>query len=100
MDRKERIEFFILVKEKMEEIAEIIKEHNAGPEFMASYCFGLACDPQDEGPQSYEFLAGYSVDDEDELTVMFNVMAHSYASEQGNDDDDEPTNTIEYWLKK
>jgi hypothetical protein len=100
MTKEKRIEVFILIREKMEEIADIIKERKAGPDFMATYCFGLACDPEDDEPQSYEFLAGYSVDDEDELSVMFNVMAHSYAAEQGRGDDDEPTNSIEYWLKK
>jgi hypothetical protein len=101
MTREKRIEVFILVREKMEEIADIIKDNNAGPEFMATYCFGLSCDEgQNDGPESYEFLAGYSVDGGEELNIMFNVMAHSFAAEQDDDDDDEPTNSIEYWLKK
>lgn len=101
MTREQRIEIFILVREKMEEIADIIKENDAGPEFMATYCFGLSCDEGDDKPESYEFLAGYSVDGSDELNIMFNVMAHSYVAEQDkDDDDDEPTNSIEYWLKK
>jgi len=101
MDRKERIEMFLLIRKKMEEIAEIVKEHKIGHEFMATYCFGLSCDESEEDtPQSYEFLAGYSVDERDELDLMFNVMSHSYESEHGDDDDDEPTNTIEYWLNK
>jgi hypothetical protein len=101
MTREKRIEVFILVREKMEEIADIIKDNDAGPEFMATYCFGLSCDEgQNDGPESYEFLAGYSVDGGEELNIMFNVMAHSFAAEQDDDDDDEPTNSIEYWLKK
>ncbi len=103
MTREQRIEMFILVREKMDEIADIVKEHNAGPDFMATYCFGLACDEgQDDGPESYEFLAGYSVDGTEELNIMFNVMEHSYVSEQKDDDDDDdlPTNSIEYWLNK
>ncbi len=55
----------------------------------------------EDSPESYEFLAGYSVDGGEELNIMFNVMAHSFVAEQDNDDDDdEPTNSIEYWLKK
>jgi len=102
MTREKRIEMFILVREKMDEIADIIKDNNAGPEFMATYCFGLACDDDNEdSPESYEFLAGYSVDGGEELNIMFNVMAHSFVAEQDDDDDDdEQTNSIEYWLKK
>jgi len=102
--REKRIEVFILIREKMEEIADIIKENDAAKDFMTTYCFGLACDEgmkDDEYPESYEFLAGYSVDDNDELNMMFNVVAHSFqVQEEEDDDDDEPTNSIEYWLKK
>lgn len=100
MTKEKRIEVFILIREKMDEIAEIIRNNNAGPEFMCSYCFGMICDTdEDESPESYEFLAGYSADDSDELSVMFNVIAHSFTTND-DDDNDEPTNSIEYWLKK
>lgn len=103
MTREKRIEVFILIREKMEEIADIIKENGAASDFMTTYCFGLACDEgskEDEYPASFEFLAGYSVDDTDELNMMFNVVAHSYQAQEDEDDDDEPTDSIEYWLKK
>lgn len=104
MTREERIEVFILIREKMDEIADIIKTNDAGPDFMSTYCFGLSCsETDDDSPVSYEFLTGYSVDGGDELNVMFNVMAHTYVAQKDDDDDDdddEPTNSIEYWLKK
>jgi hypothetical protein len=101
MTREKRIEMFILIREKMDEIADIIKTNDAGPEFMSTYCFGLCCnESDDDAPVSYEYLTGYSVDGGDELNVMLNVMVHTYAAQEDNDDDDEPTNSIEYWLKK
>jgi hypothetical protein len=66
---------------------------------MATYCFGLVCDEdQDSESAKYEFIAGHSVDESDELNMMFNVVAHNFVSQA--DDDELPTDSIEYWLKK
>ena len=42
MDLKKRVELFLLLKVKMEEVMAIIDEHGARDEFLASYCFGLS----------------------------------------------------------
>lgn len=100
MNIEKRVELFIQIREKIEEIFELIKEEKLEPDFMATYCFGLICDEdQDSDSAKYEFIAGHSAEDPDELSMMFNVVAHNFVSED-DDDDELPTDSIEYWLKK
>lgn len=99
MNVEKRVEVFIHIREKIDEIFEIIKANKLEQDFMATYCFGLVCDEgKDESSASYEFIAGHSVDEPEELNMMFNLVAHNFATQ--DDDDSLPTDSIEYWLKK
>lgn len=98
MDQKQRMEMFILIKEKMDEVVDIVNKYDAGQEFLATYCFGLIIDEDlKEEDCTYEFLAGFNACQEDEMESMFDAMHRCYVD--NSVDDDEPgTDNIDYWL--
>lgn len=99
MNIEKRVEVFIHIRDKIDEIFEVIKANKLEGDFMATYCFGLVCDEdQDSESAKYEFIAGHSVEESDELNIMFNVVAHNFVSQDA--DDELPTDSIEYWLRK
>ena len=99
MNRSKRVEMFIAIKEKMDEVVEIIRSNDAGDEFLASYCFGFMTDDGDEENSSYEFLAGFNAENETEIDAMFDAMHRCYLENSDNDDDDTPpSDSIDYWL--
>jgi hypothetical protein len=99
MDLKKRVKLFLLLKVKMEEVMAIIDEHGARDEFLASYCFGLSTDtPLDKvftKDTAYEFLAGFTADNLDEIDAMFEAMQRVYDQ---NQDSHGPSDSIDYWL--
>lgn len=93
MDSKQRAEVFIVVKQKLEEIMELIHETNPNGEYLASYCFGLPV--QEDGENTYEFFAGYTAETPEEIDAMLGTVINFYEANQEDDDD---TSDIDYWL--
>ena len=99
MNRTKRVEMFIAIKEKMDEVVEIIRSNDAGSEFLASYCFGFMIADEEEEGGSYEFLAGFNAENDTEIDAMFDAMHRCYVENSDNDDDDSPSSdSVDYWL--
>lgn len=98
MNRNKRVEMFIAIKEKMDEVVEIIRSNDAGNEFLASYCFGFMIDDEDQENSSYEFLAGFNAENENEIEAMFDAMHRCYEDNRDDDDDAPSTDSVDYWL--
>lgn len=102
MNRTKRVEMFIAIKEKMDEVVEIIRSNDAGSEFLASYCFGFMIDDEDGESSSYEFLAGFNAENDTEIDAMFDAMHRCYVENSDNEDDDDDdspsSDSIDYWL--
>lgn len=93
MDSKQRAEVFIVVKQKLEEIMELIHQTSPEGEYLASYCFGLPV--QEDGENTYEFFAGYTAETPEEIDAMLGTVINFYEANQEDDDD---TSDIDYWL--
>lgn len=103
MNRRDRMEMFVLIKQKMDEIMDIVRDHGLEDEFLTSYCFGLAVDVEetDDEEGACEFFAGFSAADATELAAMITAMEKCYTDGMmRNNDNDEPTDSIDYWLNK
>jgi|DEB0MinimDraft_4_1074332.scaffolds.fasta_scaffold152121_2 hypothetical protein len=102
MNRTKRVEMFIAIKEKMDEVVEIIRSNDANNEFLASYCFGFMIDDEDQESNSYEFLAGFNAENDTEIDAMFDAMHRCYLENSDNDEDDDDdtpsSDSIDYWL--
>ena len=93
MDSKQRAEVFIVVKQKLEEIMELIHETSAEGEYLASYWFGLPVREDDDN--TYEFFAGYIAETPEEINAMLGTVVNFYEANQEDGDD---TSDIDYWL--
>ena len=93
MDSKQRAEVFIVVKQKLEEIMELIHEPSPEGEYLASYCFGLPVREDDDN--TYEFFAGYTAGTPEEINAMLGTVVNFYEANQEDGDD---TSDIDYWL--
>jgi hypothetical protein len=91
MDSKQRAEAFILVRQKLDEILDIIQDTNPEGEFLATYCFGLPVTEEGEGV--YEFFAGYTADSPEEMEAMLTTVTNFYEDNEEGDSSD-----INYWL--
>ena len=99
MDSRQRAELFLAINLKMDEIQEIVKNHDATEDFLASYCFGLSTDtPLTQhftNKISYEFFAGFNAENTEEIDAMFDAMERIY---EESEETHGPSNKINYWI--
>jgi|TARA_R110000822_G_scaffold86996_1_gene202517 hypothetical protein len=94
MTKRERVEMFILLKDKMDELVDIVNDFGARNDFMATYCFGLTVGDEEES--NYEFMAGYQAEGEEEIDIMTTAIYNCYDELNGRPNED--TSGIDYWL--
>jgi hypothetical protein len=95
MDANEReLEFFIELRDKIDEISDLVNKYDLKEQFVSAFIFGVAEElkPGDE-KLCIRAVTGMTVVDEDELDV---VLTHLY--EQFNPEP-ERSDSIDFWLK-
>lgn len=70
----QQIEVFIQIKNKIDDIMDIVEDAGMSDIFMASYCFGLANEDED----AIHYMAGYNVDDVEEIQTMYDTVIKDY----------------------
>jgi len=98
MKAKQRIEMFIEIKSKMDEVLDIVRANGAEKEFLATYCFGFSMDYTEDKDLSYEFLAGFNAESELEIDAMIDAVQRCYIENSTDDDDEDDSGSVDYWL--
>ena len=88
-ENKIRVETFIQIKDKVEEITDIVKENGLEDDFMACYCFALL------RPMSEDMDGHSKVEHMSEIHTMTQAMVQDYFISIGEKRD---TSSLDYWL--
>ena len=90
----EELEFFIELRDKIDDISDLVDKHGLRDKFVSAFIFGVSSDlePGDE-KMCIRAVTGMTVVDEDELDA---VLTHLY--EQYNPEPDR-SDSIDFWLK-
>lgn len=101
MNKKERLEFFQLLRLKLDEIEDIMEQYGGREQFLSSWCFGVFV-PEDEehDTERYELMAGMHMAMEEEFGLMSETMEDCFEKRKNNPDSDADSGTIDYWLNK
>lgn len=92
-DEQKRIEFFIKVREKFEEIEDISKEYGVEEDYMSILCVGLLEEQSDDGRYRVNAISSIFVDNETEMASLMTHLAATY-SEEDTPDYGDP----DYWI--
>lgn len=97
MTKKDRIEFFQLIRAKFDEIEDIMEAYGGKEQFLSCYCIGAFVPRTDDADEKYELMAGMHMAMEDELDLMLNTINEAF--EDNKDDPDKgDSGFIDYWL--
>lgn len=91
MEDPREVEFFIKLREKLEEIQDLVDDHGFRDKFVSAWLFGLEQDTR-KNRVSISAMAGMNVSGLEELEV-----ALSHIIDQYEEDEDDPSN-IDFWL--
>ena len=91
MEDPKEVEFFIKLREKLEEIQDLVDDYGFRDKFVSAWLFGLEQETK-KNRVSISAMAGMDVSDLEELEV-----ALSHIIDQYEEDEDDPSN-IDFWL--
>lgn len=90
----EELEFFIELRDKIDDISDLVDKYGLRDRFVSAFIFGVSADPEPGDEKiSIRAVTGMTVVDEDELDI---VLTHLY--EQYNPEPDR-SDSIDFWLK-
>lgn len=91
MEDPKEVEFFIKLREKLEEIQDLVDDYGFRDKFVSAWLFGIEQETKRD-KVSISAMAGMDVSDLEELEV-----ALSHIIDQYEEDEDDPSN-IDFWL--
>jgi hypothetical protein len=93
-EEENKLEFFIKVREKFEDIEDLAEDYGLKKDFMSVMCVGLI--EEDISPLRYKVnaISSIFVDNESELASLMSHIASSY------DKSDDDFSNIDYWLNR
>lgn len=91
MEDPKEVEFFIKLREKLEEIQDLVDNYGFRDKFVSAWLFGIEQETKRD-KVSISAMAGMDVSDLEELEV-----ALSHIIDQYEEDEDDPSN-IDFWL--
>lgn len=97
MTKKDRIEFFQLIRAKFDEIEDIMEAYGGKEQFLSCYCIGAFVPKTDDADEKYELMAGMHMAMEDELDLMLNTINEAFEDHK-DDPDKGDSGFIDYWL--
>jgi hypothetical protein len=92
-DEQKRIEFFIKVREKFEDIEDLAKEYGVEEDYMSILCVGLLEEQEDDGRYKVNAISSIFVDNESEMASLMTHLAATYSEEDGPNFGDP-----DYWI--
>jgi len=92
-EEQNRIEFFIKVREKFEDIEDLAKEYDVEQDYMGLLCVGLLEDQAEDGRYKVNAISSIFVDNESEMASLMTHLAATYSEEEGPD-----FGNVDYWL--
>ncbi len=92
-EEQNKIEFFIKVREKFEEIEELAKHHDVEDDYMSILCVGLIDEQEETGQYRVNAVSSIFVDNESEMASLMTHLAATYSEEDAPDYGD-----IDYWI--
>lgn len=91
MEDPKEVEFFIKLREKLEEIQDLVDNYGFRDKFVSAWLFGIEQETKRDRI-NISAMAGMDVSDLEELEV-----ALSHIIDQYEEDEDDPSN-IDFWL--
>lgn len=101
MTAEERIQFFLLLRLKLDEIEEIMEDYGGKEKFLSAWCFGVYVPEENEDtPERYELMTGMHMAMEEEFDLMSDTMVDCFENRRKEDGDENDSGTIDYWINK
>jgi hypothetical protein len=88
-----KIEFFIKVREKFEDIEDLARSYELEDDYMSILCVGLLDQEEEDGRYRVNAVSSIFVDNESEMASLMTHLAATYSEEEGPDFGD-----VDYWL--
>ena len=89
---EQRIEFFIKVREKFEEIEQLAQEFELIEDYLSILCVGLLEEQEEEDSYRVNAISSIFVDSEQEMASLLTHLAANY------DGDAPDTGSIDFWM--
>lgn len=100
MTNRDRIEFFQLLRLKLDEIEDIMEDYGGKEQFLSMWCFGVYVPESNESPDRYELMTGMHMAMEDEFDLMAGTVEQCFGEYKQDPDRGADSGTIDYWLNK
>ena len=94
-EEEDKLEFFIKVREKFEDIEDLADHYGVKDDFMALMCVGLIEDDISVLRYKVNAISSIFVDNESELASLMSHVASSYSKDEAPD-----FGNIDYWLNQ
>ena len=92
-DREKRVEFFIALRDKIDEISDLVDKYKYREKFVSAFIFGISQDIEEGDKQmNIQAITGMTVIDEDELDAVLAHLYNQYAP------DEQDSTDINFWL--
>jgi len=92
-NNQNKIEFFIKVREKFEEIEDLAKIHDLEDDYMSILCVGLLDQEEEGGRYRVNAVSSIFVDNESEMASLMTHLAATF-----NEEDNPDYGNVDYWL--
>ena len=90
---EQRIEFFIRVREKFEEIEQLAQDFELMEDYLSILCVGLLEEQEEEDSYRVNAISSIFVDSEQEMgSLLTHLAANNY------NDDSPDTGSIDFWM--
>jgi|TARA_R110000787_G_scaffold182422_1_gene294404 hypothetical protein len=98
-EEKIRAETFLQIRDKIDEISDLVKDNGLENDFMACYCFAIMRPMSEDidGHSQVEHMSGFSAETPLEIQTMTQTMLLDYFNTVSSETD---TSSIDHWLNK
>lgn len=100
MTHQQRIEFFQILRVKLDEIEEVMEAYGGREQFLSMWCFGIFVPETDESDERYEMMTGMHMAMEDEFDLMASTLEDCFKDYLFDPENNGDSSSIDYWLKK
>lgn len=98
-DQQLRVETFIKIKEKIDDVQDIIQEAGLMDDFMCTYCFAIMRPVEEDvhGEAKVEHMSGFHAQNAIEMHTMTQNILQDYFNSMGDKGKD--TSSVDYWME-
>lgn len=98
-DQQLRVETFIKIKEKIDDVQDLIQDAGLGDDFMCCYCFAIMRPVEEDvyGEAKVEHMSGFSAQNAIEMHTMTQNILQDYFNSIGDEGKD--SSSVDYWME-